>query len=474
MKIIAFLIAFCIINNINAQSNERFYKGSSGKKMTLKGQGIDLETCDGDSYTTLNINNSREVVSETKKFKDSCPSPNDVQLTDKGVLKISVSTFFDTLFVTKYQDNGRLVYQKAIAKPDISRFHSKVIPYEKGGFVAAYLSYPSNTSTTLSAVGYIIFDTNGKELAHKSVDDLVDAAPFATLLEGATETEFYMLQGTNTTCGKFKIHKINATTKQWTTALAYDTHCDNMQLQSFAINNQKDHIGLLFVGTSTVNFSKYYMLSNQTGSIIPTSFDISTRVRYHTKTAFGRNGEVYFARVIDYNTVNGRVPDRSTLEVLRFDVNQNTQARKRYLDFSKKDTDTIPQLEDMLVTNDGVIYISGSRLKKTWVFIDGEIETGFRTASVQETNTAYSTYIRQVIQQANNPSIDIEVESNENREVQLEFSNSTRQIVQTEKRTVEKGVSTIPVNFSSQASGGTYTVQIGNIISKSPYKFRKL
>jgi hypothetical protein len=472
MKNIAFLIAFCVISNINAQSNERFYKGTNGKKMIIKGQNIDLETCDGDSYTTLSLNNLREVETENKKFQGSCPAPNDVQLSDKSVLKVRVSTFFDTLYVSKYQDNGRLVYQKAIAKPDSVRFQSKVLAYEKGGFVAAYI-LNGNGSNALSKVGYIVFDANGVETARKSVDELVDAAPFTTLLEGATDKEFYMLQGTNTTCGKFKVHKIDATIKQWTTALTYDVNCDNMQLQSFAISNQKDRIGLLFVGTSTVNFSKYYMLNNQTGSIMPTSFDISTRIRYQTKTAFGRTGEVYFARVIDYNTVNGRVPDRTTLEVLRFDVNQNTQARKRYLDFSKKDTDTIPQLEDMLVTNDGTIYISGSRLKKTWVFSDNEGGSSFRVTSTQDATTAYSTYIRQVIQQTNNPSIDIEVESNENRELQLDFMNSTGQIVQTEKRTVQKGVSTIPVNFGSPI-GGTYTVQIGNIVGKSPYKFKKL
>jgi hypothetical protein len=473
MKKIAFFLAFCFISNINAQYNERFYKGTNGKKMKQKGQNIDLETCDNDSYTTLSINSSREVVSETKKFKGSCPSPNDIQLSDKGFLKLRVSPFSDTLHVTKYQDNGRLVYQKSITKPDISHFQSKVIPYDKGGFVVSYITYPKE-GNTLSSVGYAIFDANGTEIARKTVDELADASPFSILLEGSDELEFYVLQGTNMTCGRFKLHKVLATTKMWTSALTYDVSCDNMQLQSFAISNQKDRVGLLFVGTSSVNFSKYYMVNNVTGSIMPTNFDISTRVRYNTKTAFGQNSEVYFARMIDYNTANGRVPDRSTLEILRFDINQNTQSRKRYYDFSKKDTDTLPQLEDMLVSNSGTIFISGSRLKKTWVFSDNDNDSGFGATSEIILNATFSTYIRQVVQQANKPTIEVEVESNENRELQLDFLNSTGQIVQTEKRTVDKGVNTIPVNFGSQVAGGTFTVQISNIVSKSPYKFKKL
>ncbi len=470
MKFLILFVSFCFITQIDAQPNENFYKGNKGRKIKQQGQKIDLETCESDSYVTLHINSSREVESESKKYKGSCSSGNDVQLSDNGVLKTRLSQFADTLVFTKYQDNGRLSFQKTLVKPDISRFQQKIIPYEKGGFIASYVSYPKEGST-LSSVGYIVFDSSGTEITRKTVDELVDASPFAILINGAIDTDFYILQGTNTACGKYKLHKISRTIKVWTTALNYDLSCDNFQLQSFAINNQKDRLGLLFIGTSTVPFSKYFMVNDNNGSLIPTNFDISPRVRYNTRTAFGRNNDVYFARVIDYNSIASPVPDRSAMEILRFDINQDLQSRKRYFDAQKRETDTIPEIEDMLVTNDGNIYVSGSRLKRTWLFNDKESALG--ATNVQQQSTISSTYIRQVLQEANNPNIIIEVESAAFKELKLDFINSTGQIVRTERSTVQKGISNITMDFSRQAKG-LYIIQMSNVEGRPSYKFTKL
>jgi hypothetical protein len=231
MKILlSTFITICFIGQMYAQHTERFYTGTNGKKIKEKGQSISLETCDDDSYLSLDINeSSREVESESKKYKGSCSTTgNDVQLSDKGVLKTRLAQFADTLVLSKYEDNGRLMYQKSIVKSDISRFQQKVIPYEKGGFVASYITYPKDNGLPAS-VGYIIFDANGVEKTRKTVDEPIDAAPFSQLIDGPNETDFYVLQGTNATCGQYKLHKIVGTNKVWTANLKYDFNCDNLQ-----------------------------------------------------------------------------------------------------------------------------------------------------------------------------------------------------------------------------------------------------
>jgi hypothetical protein len=372
MKNIFLCLAFCLVSQVQAQTDERFYPGNGGQRLRQQGQNIALETCDGSSHTTLNINSVHDIASESKKFVGSCSSDGRaVNLSDRGVLMFNVAKYGDTLNVSKYSENGRLLFQKSTVKTSISRFQQKIIPYKGNGYIATYITYPPRGKTH-AVVGYIIYDVRGNEIAQKTVDSLVDASPNAVLLEGATESDFYILQGTHTQCGKYKLHKISMTTKVWTTELKYDLSCENMSLQSFAINNQNTRLGLLFVGTSKAVFNKYFMFDNATGTLIPTAFDISTRVRYNTKTAFGRNNEVYFVRVIDYNTVNAPAPDRSALEILQFDVNQNKQSQKKYFDNPRINTDAIPQLEDVLVANDGTVYITGSRLKKTWLFTSKE------------------------------------------------------------------------------------------------------
>lgn len=371
MKNIFLCLAFCFVAQAQAQTDERFYQGNGGQRLRQQGQNIALETCDGSSHATLNINSARDVESESKKFVGSCSDGRAVNLSDRGVLMFKLAKYGDTLTVSKYSENGRMLFQKSTVKASISRFQQKIIPFRNGGYIAAYITYPPRGKTH-SVVGYIVYDVRGNEIAQKTVDSLVDASPSALLLDGATESDFYILQGTHTQCGKYKLHKISITTKVWTTELKYDLSCDNMSLQSFAINNQNTRLGLLFVGTSKAVFNKYFMLNNATGALIPTTFDISARVRYNTKTAFGRNNEVYFARVIDYNAVNSPVPDRSALEILKFDVNQNKQSQKKYFDNPRTNTDAIPQLEDVLVANDGTVYVTGSRLKKTWLFTSKE------------------------------------------------------------------------------------------------------
>ena len=471
MKLIFTLFTFCFITQIYAQPNERFYAGTNGKKIKQQGQNISLETCDDDSYLTLNINAAQDVESQSKKFKGSCSiTGNDVQLSDKSVLKTRLSQFSDTLIVTRYHDNGRLAYQKSILRSNISRFQQKIIAYDKGGFIASFITYPTDNNP-LSAVGYIVYDSSGVEIARKTVDELADPSPFAILLDGVGATDFYILQGTHAACGKYKLHKMTFNTKFWTTALNYDLSCDNLQLQSFAINNAGNRLGLLFMGTSSVTFSKYFMVNNTTGTIIPTTFDISTRVRYNTRTTFGRNNEVYFARVIDYNTVISPVPDRSALELLRFDIAQNLQFQKRYFDTKKRDTDTIPQIEDMLVTQEGNIYVSGTRLKKTWLFSDKDV--AFGTTPVQQSIISNSTYIRQVLQEANNPNIIIEMESAESKELKFDIFNAIGQVIQSEKIAVQKGVNAVNLNLNKQGKG-LYIIKINNVVGQPSYKFTKL
>jgi ribosomal protein L21E len=366
MKIIAILLVFCAVLQMQAQPNERFYKGESGKKIKQQGLNVGVETCDGNSQTTLSINASREVESEAKKFIGSCTDGRGITLSD-GVLKFKISQYGDTLTASKYKDNGRLSFQKATAKRSISRFQQKLMPYQNGGYIATYVTYPT-TGKTHSLVGYIIYDEKGNEIAQRTVDSLVDASPSALLLEGGNATDFYILQGTDTQCGKYKLHKFSRTTKVWTTTLNYDLGCNLMQLSSFAINPQNTRLGLLFVGNSNETFNNYFMVDNGTGAIIPTTFDIASRVRFNAKTAFGRNNEVYFARIVDYNTVNSPEPDRSALEILTFDSNQVAQTPQRYFDTETRNSDALPQLEDMLVATDGTLHITGARLRKTWLF----------------------------------------------------------------------------------------------------------
>ncbi len=370
MKIIATLLAFCTLLQVQAQQpNERFYKGESGKKIKLQGQNVGIETCADNSQTTLNINPSREVESESKKYIGSCSDGRDVQLSDKGVLKFRTTQYGDTLIVSKYKENGRLSFQKTTTKRTISRFQQKIMPYQNGGYIAAYITYPP-VGKTFSTIGYLIYDEKGNEIAQKTVDSLVDASPSALLLEGANATDFYILQGTDTQCGKYKLHKLSRTTKVWTTALNYDLGCHMMQLESFAINPQNSRLGLLFVGTSNETFNNYFMVNNTTGVLIPTTFDIANRVQFNAKTAFGRNDEVYFARIVDYNTVDSPEPDRSVLEILQFDANQNPKPTKRYFDSPKTNTASLPQLEDMLIATDGTLYLTGARLRKTWLLTE--------------------------------------------------------------------------------------------------------
>jgi ribosomal protein L21E len=451
MKIIITFLAFCCLLQIQAQSNERFYKGESGKRIREQGQNVGIETCDGNSQTTLSINSSRDVESESKKFIGSCSDSRDIQLSDNGVLKFRISQYGDTLIASKYKENGRMSFQKITVKKTISRFQQKLIPYEKGGYIATYITYPP-AGKTHAVVGYIIYDTNGNEIAQRTLDSLVDASPTALLLDGATETEFYILQSTDTQGGKYKLHKMSRTTKVWTTTLNYDAGCHFMQLESFAINNQNTRLGLLFMGRSTENFNTYFMVNNATGALIPTSFDLATRVRFNAKTSFGRNNEVYFARVIDYNTVNSPVPDRSVLELLQFDANQNPKSSKRYFDTKKTATDTLPQLEDMLVTNDGTLYLTGSRLKKTWLLTDKESING-----TQPNPTGL--IIRQVSQVPNSPNIGIEIESTDAKAVKLEIINALNQIVRTQQTTVQQGIYTFQIPFGNQPQG-TYLVKL--------------
>ena len=451
MKIIITFLAFCCLLQIQAQPNERFYKGESGKRIREQGQNVGIETCDGNSQTTLSINSSRDVESESKKFIGSCSDSRDIQLSDDGVLKFRLSQYGDTLIASKYKENGRMSFQKITVKKTISRFQQKLIPYEKGGYIATYITYPP-AGKTHTVVGYIIYDTNGNEIAQRTLDSLVDASPTAQLLDGATETEFYILQGTDTQCGKYKLHKMSKTTKVWTATLNYDAGCHFMQLESFAINNQNTRLGLLFMGRSTENFNTYFMVNNATGALIPTSFNLATRVRYNAKTSFGRNNEVYFARVIDYNTVNSPVPDRSVLELLQFDANQNPKSSKRYFDTQKRATDTLPQLEDMLVTNDGTLYLTGSRLKKTWLLTDKESTNGGQPNPT-------GLIIRQVSQVPNSPNIGIEIESTDAKTVKLEILNDTNQIVRTQQINVQQGTNTFQIPFGNQPQG-TYIVKL--------------
>jgi ribosomal protein L21E len=453
MKIIVTFLAFCSLLHLQAQQpNERFYKGESGKRIRQQGQNIGIETCSDNSQTTLTINNSsREEESESKKFIGSCSDSRDIQLSDKGVLKFRISQYGDTLIASKYRDNGRMSFQKTTIKQSISRFQQKLIPYQNGGYIATYITYPP-AGKTHTVVGYIIYDVNGNEIAQRTIDSLVDASPTVLLLEGANPTEFYILQGSDAQCGKYKLHKLSRTTKFWTTPLNYDFGCHLMQLESFAINNQNTRLGLLFVGNSKVTFNTYFMVDNATGALIPTTFDMSTRVRYNAKTAFGRNNEVYFARVIDYNTANSPVPDRSALEVLQFDANQNQKSSKRYFDTPKRNTDTLPQLEDMLVATDGTLYLTGSRLKKTWLLADKDSTTG-----VQQNPTGLT--IRQVTQVPNSPNILIEVESTDAKAVKLEIFNALNQIVRTQQTTVQQGVNPLQIDFGNQPQG-TYIVKL--------------
>jgi ribosomal protein L21E len=463
MKIIATILAFCCLLQIQAQPDERFYKGESGKRIKQQGQNVGIETCDGNSQTILTINGSREVESESKKFFGSCTDGRDIQLSE-GVLKFRISQYGDTLTALKYRNNGRLLFQKATAKRSISRFQQKLIPYQNGGYIAAFVTYPT-VGKTHSLVGYIIYDANGNEIAQRTVDSLVDASPSALLLEGATDTEFYILQGTDTQAGKYKLHKLSRTTKVWTTALNYDQGCHFMQLESFAINNQNTRLGLLFVGRSTETFNTYFMVNSATGALMPTTFDLANRVRYNAKTSFGRNNEVYFARVIDYNTENSPVPDRSALELLQFDANQNPKTSKRYFDMPKTDTDTLPKLEDMLVANDGTLYLTGSRLKKTWLLTESESIIG-----AQPNPTGLT--IRQVSQVPNNQNIGVEIESDANKSVKLEIINDTNQVVKTQQITVQQGVNTIQINFGNQPQG-TYSVKLTTGAGSVSYSFVK-
>ncbi len=464
MKIILTFLAFCCLLQIQAQPNERFYKGESGKRIREQGQNVGIETCDGNSQTTLSINASRDVESESKKYIGSCPDGRDVQLSDRGVLKFRVSQYGDTLIASKYQENGRMSFQKITVKKTISRFQQKLIHYEKGGYIATYITYPP-AGKTHSVIGYIIYDANGNEIAQRTLDSLVDASPTALLLDGATETDFYILQGTDTQCGKYKLHKMSRTTKVWTTTLNYDAGCHFMQLESFAINNQNTRLGLLFVGRSKENFNTYFMVNNGTGALIPTSFDLATRVRYNAKTSFGRNNEVYFARVIDYNTVNSPVSDRSVLELLQFDANQNPKSSKRYFDTRKTATDTLPQLEDMLVTTDGTLYLTGSRLKKTWLLTDKESTNG-----TQPNLTGLT--IRQVTQAANNQNIGVEIESDANKSAKLEIFNDNNQIVRTQQINVQQGINTLQIGFGNQPQG-TYRVKLTTVAGSISYTFVK-
>jgi ribosomal protein L21E len=466
MKIIAILGAFCFVLPIQAQQpTERFYKGESGKKIRQQGQNIDIETCSDNSQTTLNINSSRDVESESKKFIGSCPDGRDVQLEDKGVLKFRVSQYGDSLIASKYKENGRASFQKTTTKRTISRFQPKLIPYEKGGYIATYITYPP-AGKTHTVVGYIVYDENGTEIAQRTVDSLIDPSPFAQLLEGANPTEYYILQGTHKECGRYKLHKIVRTNKIWTTPIDYYVGCHQMQLESFAINNQNTRLGLLFVGTSNVTFNTYSQLNSTNGAIIPTTFDIKTRVRHNAKTAFGKNNEVYFARVVDYNTVNSPESDRSALELLTFDGNQNPKSKKRYFDSQRRDTSaTIPRLEDMLVANDGTLYVTGSRLKKTWLLADKDTVLGLQQNPVGLT-------IRQVTQAANNPNIGIEVESTDTKSVKVDILNSLNQVVRTQQTTVQQGLNTIQINFANQPQG-TYNVKLTTGVGSVSYTFVK-
>jgi hypothetical protein len=472
MKIIATLLAFCFVLPLHAQQpNERFYKGESGKKLKQQGQNVDIETCSENSQTTLNIDSMRDVRSESKKYIGSCPDGRDVQLSDNGVLKFRVSQFGDSLIASKYKDNGRISYQKSTVKRTISRFQPKLIPYEKGGYIATYITYPP-AGKTHTVVGYIVYDANGTEIAQRTVDSLIDPSPFSQLLEGANPTEYYILQGTHKECGRYKLHKIVKTNKIWTAPLDYYVGCHQMQLESFAINRQNTRLGLLFVGTSNVTFNTYSQLDNATGDIIPTTFDIKTRVRYNAKTAFGKNNEVYFARVVDYNSVNSPEADRSALELLQFDGNQNQKSKKRYFDSQRRDTmATLPQLEDMLVANDGTLYVTGSRLKKTWLLADRDSTTGGGSGGGTQQNPTGLT-IQQVTQAANNPNIGIEVESRQAQSVKLEIFNALNQVVRTQQTAVQSGSNTIQINFSNQPAG-TYNAKLTTGVGSVSYTFVK-
>jgi hypothetical protein len=211
------------------------------------------------------------------------------------------------------------------------------------------------------------------------------------------------------------------------------------------------------------------MVNNTTGVLIPTTFDIATRVRYNAKTTFGPNNEVYFARVIDYNTVNSPVPNRSALEVLQFDANQNRKSQKRYFDTPKRDTDTLPQVEDMLVATNGTLYVAGARLKKTWLLSYKDTASG--ASNVPQQNT--STTIRQVSRVPNSPNIAIEIESPSNKTVTLEIVNTLNQVVRTQQPNLQQGINTIQIGFGNQPNG-TYIAKLTTAGNSSTYTFVKM
>jgi hypothetical protein len=470
MKNIVTIIALFNLITLSAQYTENFYKGEKGKKVKLTGTQIDIITCASDSFATLTLSNDRQVQTENRRFQGSCPEPNDVVLNDEGVLKVRFAQFQDTLFVDQFGGNGRRGYQKTIAKANVSRFQKNMIPYGRSGFAVATISYPTNANG-LAKVGFLIFDRNGIETAQITVDSLVDLSPNALLLEGSTDTEFYILQSTNTECGKFKLHKIVGTNKVWTKNLNYGQSCDNMQLQSFAINETKDRVGLLFLGTTGTTFNKYFLLNSLNGTLMPTNFDLSTAVHYNTKTAFGKDNDVFFVRVIDFNTVISPVPNRTALEIVQFSPNQRLQQRKRYLETQNRVTDTIPTLEDAVVANDSTVYVLGSRIRKTWLLSDrgrslNSTIGGSESLRVRNTITS-------VMQDFNSSQIIVEVNSIDNQEVVLGFYNNLGRMVKSVKTPVVQGTNYIPVDLGS-ASKGLIVVHLNNVVTSGAYKFVKM
>lgn len=173
---------------------------------------------------------------------------------------------------------------------------------------------------------------------------------------------------------------------------------------------------------------------------------------------------------MDFNTVIAPVGNRTNLEILQFDASQGLLRRKRYLVTQKRDTDTIPQIEDIVVSDDSTIYITGSRLKKTWLLSDKQ--TAFNSTATVVSLQARSS-ITGVFQDFNSTQVVVEVNSTDNQELTLGFYNNLGRMVKSIKTHVVKGDNYIPVDLGG-ANKGLHIVHLNNTTYPSSYKFVKM
>jgi hypothetical protein len=367
---IALLLSFFFLlhTTIVAQNFERFYQGSFGLVLSKESNNIRLQTCTDSTKKDLTLNANGDVLNTVAYFRKSCTSSfgkingvnSIIQLSDSSFLETRQGDFFSVpLSVTLYKKDGTVKLRKEIANN--GKF-TGVAPFGNGGFIMTFNipgTPPSNgiPSIDSSSVGYIIFNSSGDERFRKVVNRWIDPSPFSRVIVSDNQSDIYILQGTDGVCGSFRLHKIVNNNIAWTTLVDLGG-CYDSKLESFAENKVGDKLALVFYSSASRQTARFFLVNNINGQIVVNNLVESSVLPEGQQVAFGKFNDIYFTHERFEAGDLGR-PLRYFLQLSRRDSLGNLLAQKRL--FESEPSSFSVRVKDMLVTDDGNLYITGSR-----------------------------------------------------------------------------------------------------------------